>query len=96
MKFKDFLMKEYQIGEKSARDYEGRLNGLINKGIYKGESQITNIMRETIEKEFSKSEAHYLLTIERYIAFQERILKKREKLIISYSLMRLGTILCKT
>lgn len=76
MKFKDFLMKEHHIGEKSARDYEGRLNWLINRGIYKGESQITNIMRATIAKEFAaKSEAHYLLTIERYIAFQERILK---------------------
>ncbi len=29
MDFKSFLMEEYKFREKSARDYEGRLNGII-------------------------------------------------------------------
>lgn len=71
MEFKDFLIREYQLSEKSARDYEGRLNGLINRGIYKGETQITPSLRATIAKEFAKSEGHYILTLERYIYFQK-------------------------
>lgn len=36
MEFRGFLIREYKLSEKLARDYEGRLNGLLNRGIYKG------------------------------------------------------------
>ena len=52
MEFQDFLIKEYKIGEKSARDYVGRFNGIVERGIYNGEGVITPSMRKQIEKEF--------------------------------------------
>lgn len=73
MEFKDFLMKEYRIGEKSARDYVGRFNGIVARGIYKGENEITPSIKVVIEREFPNSKVHYLLTLERYIEFQQKI-----------------------
>ncbi|WP_169891096.1 hypothetical protein [Litchfieldia alkalitelluris] len=58
-------MKEYKISEKSARDYVGRFNGIIEKGIYKGENLTTTSMRKNIEKEYPNSISHYLLALER-------------------------------
>lgn len=72
MDFKDFLMKEYKLGEKSARDYVSRLNGIVERGIYKGESHMTPGIQAAIEKAFEKSRGHYLLALKRYIAFQEK------------------------
>lgn len=72
MEFKDFLMKKYRIGEKSARDYVGRFNGIVARGIYKGENEITPSMKVTVEREFPNSKMHYLLTLERYIEFQQK------------------------
>lgn len=72
MEFKEFLIKEYQLGNKSAEDYVSRFNGMVNRGIYNGENEVTSPMRTTIETEFSNSKNHYLLTLERYIEFKKR------------------------
>lgn len=72
MEYNDFLMKKYKIGVKSARDYVGRFNGIVEKGIYNGESVITQGMRIHIEKEFPNSKNHYRLTLERYIEFNKK------------------------
>lgn len=72
MEFKEFLMKEYLISKKSAQDYVGRFNGIIAKGLYKGESEISTQMKETIEDAFPDSKAHYVLALERYIEFQNK------------------------
>ena len=71
MEFNDFLMKEYKIGDKSAQDYVGRFNGILARGIYNGENEFTPNVKVAIEREFSNSKAHYLLTLERYIKFKE-------------------------
>lgn len=52
MEFKDFLMKEYQIGEKSAQDYVGRFNGIRARGIYNGENEFISSMKVAIENEY--------------------------------------------
>jgi hypothetical protein len=72
MEFKDFLMKEYKIGEKSARDYVDRYKGIVEKGIYNGESVITPSMRMHIEKEYPNSINHNRLALERYIEFNQK------------------------
>ncbi|MFL0365222.1 hypothetical protein ACH0BF_19650 [Pseudobacillus sp. 179-B 2D1 NHS] len=70
MTYKDYLMKKYRISESSAKDYEGRLNGLVNRGIYKGENEMTVSLTAAIEKEYPNSKNHYILAIKRYIDFQ--------------------------
>lgn len=73
MDFKEFIMKEYNIGEESANQYVHRLNGIIEKGIYKGESSITPSMLAALEKEYKpNSLKNYKPTIERYIAFKQK------------------------
>lgn len=72
MDFKSFLMEEYNLGEKSARDYEGRLNGIIASGIYNGEREVSPSLIKLIEEKFPNSFNHYRLTIERYIEFKNR------------------------
>ncbi|QGG53141.1 hypothetical protein [Lysinibacillus pakistanensis] len=73
MEFKDYLMQEYNISESSAKDYVGRFNGIINRGLYNGEDKMTNTLKEAIEKEFPNSKNHYFLTLERYIKYKKRI-----------------------
>lgn len=72
MEFRDFLIQEYSIGAKSADDYISRFNGIITRGIYKGEHELTSNIKTTIENKFPNSKKHYLLTIERYIEFKKR------------------------
>lgn len=72
MDFKEFLMREYLLGKKSAEDYVFRLNGILARGIYNGESKLTVNIKLGIEREFPNSKAHYLLTLERYIEFQQK------------------------
>ncbi|MFD2214972.1 hypothetical protein [Metabacillus endolithicus] len=76
MKFKEFLMQEYNIGEGSAEDYVGRFNGIVNRGLYKGENEVTPMLKAAIEKEFPKSKNHYLLALQRYFEYK----KTNEKL----------------
>lgn len=75
MGFKEFLKQEYRISESSAKDYVGRFNGIFNRGIYKGENEMTPTLKAAVEKEFPNSKNHYILALERYIDFQ----KKKEK-----------------
>jgi hypothetical protein len=70
MKFEDFLMQEYGIKESSAKDYVGRFNGIVNKGLYKREKDMTPALKEAVEKEFPNSKNHYILALERYIKFK--------------------------
>lgn len=68
--FKVFLKQEYRISENSAKDYVGRFNGIVKRGIYKGESEMTYTLKAAIEREFPNSKNNYLLALERYIKFQ--------------------------
>ncbi|RKD26047.1 hypothetical protein BEP19_02395 [Ammoniphilus oxalaticus] len=65
-------MDEYKIGESSANDYVGRLNGILNRGIYNEEKEWNPSLKQTIEKEYENSKGHYVLTIERYIEYMGR------------------------
>lgn len=71
-KFKKFLRKEYDLSESSAGDYIGRFKGIVKRGLYNGEQQMTPSLRETIEKEYPKSRNNYVLALERYIDFQKK------------------------
>lgn len=72
MEFKDFLMKEYLLGKKSAEDYVSRLNGILARGIYNEENELTHEMKVAVEREFPNSKTHYLLTLKRYIKFKQK------------------------
>lgn len=72
MEFKDFLMREYRISEGSAEDYVGRLNGILKRGIYKGENELTPNLKAAIVREYPKSKNNYLLALERYICFENK------------------------
>ena len=72
MKFMDFLIQEYCLSESSAKDYVGRFNGIVNRGIYKEEHEMTPILKAAVEKEFPNSKNHYVLALERYIEFQRK------------------------
>ena len=73
MNFKEFLMKEYKIAEDSAKQYEHRLNGIIDRGIYTGESSITPSMLAALKREYKENSIkNYKLTIERYIIFKRK------------------------
>jgi hypothetical protein len=41
MGFKDFLRMNYHLGDKSVKDYIIRWNGILNKGLYNGETELT-------------------------------------------------------
>ncbi|MDY0407666.1 hypothetical protein ACFFIS_06810 [Virgibacillus soli] len=71
MEFKDFLIKEFGLSEKSATDYVGRFNGLVKRGIYNGEQAITPRIRKEIESEFPNSKKHYILAFERYVKYKQ-------------------------
>jgi len=72
--YKEFLMEEYNLSEKSASDYVARLNGILDKGIYNGEQHISPYLEAAIEKEFEKSRGHYVLALKRYIYYKNRVL----------------------
>jgi hypothetical protein len=72
--FEQFLIQEYKIGESSARYYIERFKGLVNKGIYNGETDITPSIEVAIEREFPSSRGHYILALKRYMAFRDKIM----------------------
>ncbi len=72
MEFKDFLMKEYNLSESSAKDYVGRFNGIVNRDLYNGEDKLTPTLKEAIEREFPNSKNHYVLAIERFMEFKRK------------------------
>lgn len=71
--FMEFMMQEYRISEGSAKDYVGRFKGIVNKGIYEGDNRMAPTLREAIRKEFPNSKNHYLLALERYFEFREKL-----------------------
>lgn len=58
------------IKYRCSRDYVGRFNGIVEKGIYKGETILTPRLRKEIEKEFPNSKNHYILACERYVEYK--------------------------
>ena len=68
MKFEDFLKQKYHLGEKSVKDYVGRWNSILNKGLYKGETVLTPSLIAAVDKEY-RDDSHYRLTLKRYIEF---------------------------
>ncbi|WP_306010431.1 hypothetical protein [Bacillus sp. MMSF_3328] len=79
MEFKEFLIHKYNIGDKSAKDYVGRFNGIVNKGIYRGEKEITPALIKAVEKEFPNSKNHYRLALERYIEYLKEAKRNTDK-----------------
>ena len=74
MNFEQFLMTEYQLGESSAKDYVGQLDGILKKGIYNGENIMTPSIEAAIEEEYPNSKKHYKLILNRYFAFRDMIM----------------------
>lgn len=68
-KFKAFLQQEYSLSDSSAQDYVGRFRGLVKRNIYKWKTPITLTIKKIIEKKYSKSTNHYILTINRFNDF---------------------------
>lgn len=72
--FKEYLLKEYKMGETSANQYVGRLKGIINRGLYNGESTLTPSLLAALKREYSEnSMKNYKPTIERYIDLLKKI-----------------------
>jgi hypothetical protein len=69
--FKEYLLKEYKMGETSANQYVGRrLKGILKRGLYNGERTLTPGILAALEEEYSENSIkNYKLTIERYIDF---------------------------
>ncbi|MBO1912330.1 hypothetical protein [Sporosarcina sp. 6E9] len=71
--FKEYLLKEYKMGETSANQYVGRLKGIINRGLYNGECTLTPSLLAALKREYSEnSMKNYKPTIERYIKYLEK------------------------
>lgn len=68
--FKEYLLKEYKMGETSANQYVGRLKGILKRGLYNGERTLTPGILAALEEEYSENSIkNYKPTIERYIDF---------------------------
>lgn len=48
--FKEYLLKEYKMGETSANQYVDRLKGIIKRGLYNGESTLTPSLLDCFKK----------------------------------------------
>lgn len=68
MKFEDFLRQQYHLGEKSVMDYVGRWNGILNKGLYNEETELTPSLIAAVDREYP-NDSHYRLTLKRYIEY---------------------------
>jgi hypothetical protein len=71
MEFEDYLRKNYHLGDKSVKDYISRWNGILNKGLYNGETELTPSLRATVDRDYPEA-SHYRLTLKRYIEFQNK------------------------
>ena len=69
MKFEDYLRKNYNLGDKSVKDYISRWNGILNKGLYNGETELTPSLIASVDRAYPE-DSHYRLTLKRYIEFQ--------------------------
>ncbi|WP_249594327.1 hypothetical protein [Peribacillus frigoritolerans] len=70
MEFEDYLRQKYHLGDKSVKDYAGRWNGILNKGLYNGETELTPSLIAAVDSEYPE-DSHYRLTLKRYIEFQK-------------------------
>lgn len=71
-RFIKFLRNEYSLGESSAKDAVGRINGMLNRGIYNGENVFSPKMEAAIIREYPKSKVDYILALKRFISFQQK------------------------
>lgn len=71
MEFGEFLRKNYHLGDKSVKDYISRWNGILNKGLYNGETELTPSLIVSVDREYPE-DSHYRLTLKRYIEFQNK------------------------
>ncbi|ALC86738.1 hypothetical protein AM499_13555 [Bacillus sp. FJAT-22090] len=65
------LRKNYHLGDKSVNDYISRWNGILNKGLYNGETELIPSLIATVDREYPE-DSHYRLTLKRYIEFQNK------------------------
>ena len=78
MEFEDYLRKNYHLGDKSVKDYISRWNGILNKGLYNGETELTPSLIATVDREYPE-DSHYRLTLKRYIDSKTNRNKKVNK-----------------
>ncbi|WP_040287439.1 hypothetical protein [Sporosarcina koreensis] len=88
MEFIEYLKKRHDLqpgtrmlSDISAEQYANRLHNLQRKGIYQGQSDITDLMLQGIEKEYKRGLDLYPRTIRYYIEYQsylERLEKCQE------------------
>jgi hypothetical protein len=69
MEFENYLRQKYHLGDKSVKDYIGRWNGILNKGLYNGETELTPSLVATVDREYPE-DSHYRLVLKRYIEFR--------------------------
>ncbi|MDX8289114.1 hypothetical protein SLL00_04895 [Metabacillus indicus] len=69
MEFGDYLKQKYHLGDTSVKDYIGRWNSIVNKGLYRGETELTPTLIEAVDREYPK-DSHYRLTLKRYFEFK--------------------------
>ena len=68
MEFEDYLRKNYHLGDKSVKDYISRWNGILNKGLYNGETEwYVNTKLDNFFKVFKFS-----VDIPQFISFKDR------------------------
>ncbi|MHA7136612.1 hypothetical protein ACRTEV_04995 [Rossellomorea arthrocnemi] len=78
MEFEDFLRGNYQLNDKSVKDYISRWNGIVNRGLYNGETELTPSLIASVDMEYPE-DSHYRLTLKRYIEFQNKRKRKVNK-----------------
>ena len=72
MNFEDYLRKNYNLGDKSVKDYISRWNGILNKGLYNGEIELTPSLIASVDRAYPE-DSHYRLTLKGYIEFQIKL-----------------------
>ncbi|MBL3889149.1 hypothetical protein IRV22_15630 [Bacillus cereus] len=77
MEFKDFLRMNFHLGDKSVKDYITRWNGILNKGLYNGETELTPSLVASVDGDYPE-DSHHHLTLKRYIEFQNKQKQKSQ------------------
>jgi hypothetical protein len=73
MEYEKFLRQVCKLGESSIKDYVGRCNGLINRGIYNGEFTSTPTMLAEIERQYKKN------SVKSYIVALKYMIESKKK-----------------
>ncbi|MEC2078432.1 hypothetical protein [Metabacillus fastidiosus] len=58
-----------EMGEKSAKQYNNRLENMVKYGIYKGETSLTPEINEKISQKYVNARGEYQRTIKYYLEF---------------------------